>query len=114
MSLSGSDHLLGRQISKRGSEERASKAIADSVHLTLAGRSPNNVQRDKRAFEHVILEAFMSETLVWIDPGNHKYHMLAVERTCPIGAVIGGRAQTVHSAQRGRAGVRPPGGVDEP
>jgi hypothetical protein len=74
----------------------------------------NSVQRGKRAFEHVILEAFMSETLVWIDPGNHKYHMLAVERTCPIGAVIGGRAQTVHSAQRGRAGVRPPGGVDEP
>jgi hypothetical protein len=39
----------------------------------------------------------------------------AVEWTCPIGAVIGGRAQTVHSAQRGRAkGVRPPDGVDEP
>src|SRR5262245_10613358 len=35
--------------------------------------------------------------------------------TCPIGAVIAGRAQTVHSDQRGRAkGVRPPDGVDEP
>ena len=35
--------------------------------------------------------------------------------TCPIGAVIGDRVQTVHSAQRGRAkGVRPSNGVDEP
>src|SRR5260370_6035539 len=35
--------------------------------------------------------------------------------TCPIGAVIGDRFQTVHSAQRGRAkGVRPSNGVDEP
>src|SRR5215510_10965361 len=33
--------------------------------------------------------------------------------TCPIRAVIAGRAQTVHFAQCGRAeGVRPPNGVD--
>jgi hypothetical protein len=35
--------------------------------------------------------------------------------TCPIGVIIAGRVQTVHSAQRGRAkGIRPPDGVDEP
>src|SRR6516165_5510720 len=43
------------------------------------------------------------------------YRGLQRRWTCPIGAVIGGRVQTVHSAQRGRAeGVRPPDGVDEP
>jgi transposase InsO family protein len=45
----------------------------------------------------------------------HRGLQKAVEWRCPIGAVIAGRAQTVHSAQRGRAkGVRPPDGVDEP
>src|SRR6516164_9001697 len=70
--------VLGRQISKRGSEKRASKAIADSVHLALAGRNSNYVQCGKRAFEHVILEAFMSETLVWIDPRNREYGMATI------------------------------------
>ena len=45
----------------------------------LAGCIPNNVQRGKRAFEHVILEASMSQTLVWIDPGNHKYRMSLID-----------------------------------
>jgi hypothetical protein len=44
--------LLGRQISKRGSEERASKAIADSVHLTLAGRSPGRVLEARFQWSH--------------------------------------------------------------
>src|SRR6516165_2913116 len=70
--------VLRRQISKRGGQKRASKAIADSVHLALAGRNPNYVQCGKWALAHVILEAFMSETLVWIDPRNHEYRMALI------------------------------------
>ena len=67
--------VLSRQICERDSEERASKAIADNVYLTLAGRSLDSRKCGKRTFEHVILEAFMSETPVRIDPGNHEYRM---------------------------------------
>jgi len=56
-------------------EERASKAIADSVHLTLAGRSLDSRKCGKWTFEHIILKTFMSETPVGIDPRNHEHRM---------------------------------------
>ena len=70
-----------RQICERDSEERASKAIADSVHLTLAGRSLDSRKCGKRTFEHVIHEAFMSETPVGIDPRNHESYVLDPQPT---------------------------------
>ena len=54
-------------------KQRAADAIADGVDLVLAGRELDRIERGERAFVHVVLEAFLGEVGVGIDPGDAEH-----------------------------------------
>ena len=71
---------LGRHVGKGRSEQRAAEAIADDIGLALAGRLLDRVERGQWPLAHVILEAFLGEPLVRVDPGNHENRVALLDR----------------------------------
>ena len=51
-------------------KQRAADAIADGVHLVLAGRLLDGVERGERPLAHVFFQALLREARVGIDPGD--------------------------------------------
>ena len=61
-------------------EQRAAEAIADDIGLALAGRLLDRVERGQWPRTHVILEAFLGEPFVRVDPGNHEHGVTLLDR----------------------------------
>ena len=47
---------LGRHVGERRGEQRAADAVADHVHLVLAGGLCHRVERRERALDHVVVK----------------------------------------------------------
>ena len=53
--------LGGRHVGERDREQRAADAIADRMHLALAGRLLDGVERRERALAHVVFEGLFRQ-----------------------------------------------------
>ena len=55
---------------ERHRQHGAADAIADRVHLVLAGRLLDHVERRERTLAHVILEGLLRQPRIRVDPGD--------------------------------------------
>ncbi len=68
-----------RDIGEGRAQERARDAIADEVGMFLPGCLLDGIERGKDPFAHVVFEAFVRESRIGIDPGNHEYGIAALD-----------------------------------
>ena len=92
--------LLGHIGECRG-EQRAAQAITDDIGLAHARRLLHGVEGGQRRFEHVVLEAFLRQGAVRIDPGDHEDRVALFDRPFYEG-VLGAQVEDVKLVDPGR------------
>ncbi len=65
--------IVGRHMGQGGPGQGAAQAIADNVHLVLATGRLDAVHGGINALGHVVVEGFIGQTLIGVDPGNHEH-----------------------------------------
>ena len=99
----GPDARVARRCHPRqgAGEQRAAQAIADGVHLLLARRLPDGVQRSQDAVLHVVLKPLAGQAFVRVHPAHHEHGVALADRP-PDEAVLGAEVQDVELVDPGR------------